>query len=294
MPAEQLEEMGLDPEQVLREIRFLEAYAATAEAELRQIRAQSGQHRLQEDPAFTVAADLAATLRERGQWLLFFDQDRARQSLLQAGELFSVLGQPFGHFLQVVADEFGRNLPLRQLREGLRYVVEGPGEPDSVAGLWPLAHPQQQAYLLLAATGSERARESFGRLLASVLDSSPHDRGVAPVGALGTPLRHLWDTARHLYRAERRSVDVVASHLAGMCDRYGESMELARVNNFLWRHGAAPVDVGDIDLTGITALAVRRFGWEETVAALERSGGQRSRPMNTPPVRLGLDMGRPR
>ncbi len=222
MPAEQLEEMGLDPEQVLREIRFLEAYAATAEAELRQIRAQSGQHRLQEDPAFTVAADLAATLRERGQWLLFFDQDRARQSLLQAGELFSVLGQPFGHFLQVVADEFGRNLPLRQLREGL------------------------------------------------------------------------WDTARHLYRAERRSVDVVASHLAGMCDRYGESMELARVNNFLWRHGAAPVDVGDIDLTGITALAVRRFGWEETVAALERSGGQRSRPMNTPPVRLGLDMGRPR
>jgi hypothetical protein len=294
MPAEQLKSMGHDPEQVLRQVRFLEAYAATAELELREVLSQSEQQSIQEDPAFTIASDLATTLRERGQWLLFFDQEVARQSLFEAGELFGRLGQPFGYFLQVLAGASGRDLSLGRLGEGLSYVDKGLGRSDSPAEMWPLAHPQQQVYLLLAATGSEPARQEFGRLLGSVLDSSPHDRGVAPVGALGTPIRHLWDTARHLYRAEQRSVTVVASHLSTMSDRYAEAMDLARVNQFLWQRGAAPVDVGDIDLIGITALAVRRFGWEETVATLERSGGERSRPLDTPPVRLGLDLGRAR
>lgn len=291
MSAEQLQAMGLDPAQVLREIRFLEAYSTTTQAELTELTSQSSTESLQEDPAFTVAADLATALRERGQWLLFFDQERAQQSLLAAGRLFGRLGQPFGYFLQVIADE--SDLPLRRLAEGLEYVNDI-GEASSAVELWPLAHPQQQAYLLLAAAGSDEAREVFGGLLASILESSPHTRGVAPVGALGTPIRFLWDTARHLYRAEPKSVDVVASHLAVMGDRYIEAMELARVNQFLWRHGAAPVDVGDIDLAGITALAARRFGWKQTVAALESSGGQRSNPLKIPPVRLGLAIGRRR
>jgi hypothetical protein len=294
MPAEQLQEMGIDPAQVRREIQFLEAYASTAQAELSQILSQSKPQSLQEDPAFTVAADLATALRERGQWLLFFDQERAGESLFEAGRLFGRLGQPFGYYLQVIAGGLDRELPLRRLGTGLRYIDKGPGALDSAGEMWPLAHPQQQAYMLLAATGSERARKQFGPLLASVLHSSPHDQGVAPVGALGTPIRHMWDIARHLYLAERQSASVVASHLAAMSDRYAEAMELARVNQFLWQHGAAPVDVGDVDLTGITALAVRRFGLRATVSALEGSGQERLRLLDIPPVRLGLEMGRPR
>lgn len=294
MPDELLEELGLDPEQVQRQIRFLDAYVAMAEAELREVLSRAKQQSLQADPAFTVASDLATALRERGQWMLFFDHNHARKSLFQAGELFGRLGQPFGYFLQVVADAFRTDLPVRQIGDSLLYVSKGFGESDSAGNMWPLAHPQQQAYMVLAAAGSEPAREEFGRLLESVLDSSPNARGVAPVGALGTPIRHLWNTARHLYRAELRSVTVVASRLAAMADRYAEAMELARVNRYLWQHGAAPVDVGDIDLTGITALAVRRFGWQDTVAALERSSGERSRPLQMSPVRLGLEMESPR
>jgi hypothetical protein len=45
-------------------------------------------------------------------------------------------------------------------------------------------------------------------------------------------------------------------------------MTLATVNSYLWRNGAAPVDVGDIDISGVTAMAARVFGPDILEAAV--------------------------
>jgi hypothetical protein len=46
-------------------------------------------------------------------------------------------------------------------------------------------------------------------------------------------------------------------------------MELARANEYCWRNAAAPVDVGDVDIIGMTVIASRRFGLDRISDALD-------------------------
>ena len=90
------------------------------------------------------------------------------------------------------------------------------------------------------------------------------------------------------------SPQVVADHLAGMARRYAETMSLAQVNTHLWRHAAAPVDVGDIDVAGIAALAAHRFGVDTLLHSLQEAGVSAERhPIAMAPIEAGVDMAQP-
>lgn len=130
------------------------------------------------------------------------------------------------------------------------------------------------------------------RSLHSIAERSPNRQGVLPFGALGTPVRVVWDIGVRLLEPtgeNPESVDVVARHLIRLCSRYGEMMDLARVNDYLWDNGAAPVDVGDIDVMGITALCTSHFGFGEMTEAVVR-GGLDSSSVSFIPFDLGREM----
>jgi hypothetical protein len=45
-----------------------------------------------------------------------------------------------------------------------------------------------------------------------------------------------------------------------MADVYAEAINSAMANERLWFNAAAPVDVGDIDITAIALISARRLG----------------------------------
>src|SRR6266568_157366 len=101
-------------------------------------------------------------------------------------------------------------------------------------------------------------------------DQSPHRRGVAPIGSLGTPLRVYWDIARRFLDDEDdQTATIVARDLAGMATSYAETIDSAMANQRLWFNAAAPVDVGDIDTSAIAMIAARRLGSSLTRVHLE-------------------------
>lgn len=292
MAARHLEEMGLSEAQVRTTVGFLEAYANTGIRELAAVISDldgNSEHRheaLLAEPAFTIAADTATALCEAGRWMLYLDADATRSLLLRAGRQFLDIGQPYGAYLVETAggDDV---LPYAEM---LRRLADGTAD----ASEWPaLRHPQQQAYLMLAVAGSPQSGELRQQVIGA-LEASPNVSGVAPVGALGTPVRRLWDIARHLIVARPDSADVVAGHLASMARRYAESMALAQVNERLWRHGAAPVDVGDIDIAGVAALATRRFGAPAMAQGTRMAGLSVDRdPIALAPIEAGMDLALP-
>lgn len=282
MTAQNLQDMSLGLDQVQATVRFLEAYANTALAELEALHWSDGPvdrtpgpsgFPLTEEPAFSVAADAATSLREAGQWLLYLDPGRAADLLAHSGRLFRDMGQPFGLYLLAMTGDVDRDPPYAMVGKMLDVVGRGWTAADDGPDAWPaLRHPQQQTYLLLAAAGSRPLRDEFRYPLEQITENSVHRRGVLPVGALGTPIRYLWDVARHLAAERPESVRVVSQHLVGMCRRYAETMALAQVNTYLWSNGAAPVDVGDVDIAGIAALTARRYGGDTVLGALGNAG----------------------
>ena len=295
--------MALSPERVRSTVRFLEAYANTALSELDSALGNTDEEvgtdrrsSLAEDPAFSIAADAATALREAGQWMLYLDSTRAQYFLARSGHLFHDIGQAFGTYLVVVSGEWNHDPPYQVFSQALEAVSRRSAGAEDDEVVWPsLRHPQQQAYLLLAGGGSAAISREFGVSLTQIMETSIHREGVTPVGALGTPIRQLWNVARHLVRAGPGALPAIARHLAGMCQRYAETMELAQVNSYLWRHGAAPVDVGDIDIAGIATLTARRFGGEPLLQALEQTGLSSERsPIALAPVEAGLALADPR
>lgn len=291
------EALQLDREQARRAADFYESWAASA--------AQLGDPRGGEtspsgaDGAGVAAgldwaaqADAATALRLAGQWAMLFDVRRAHTLLAAAGRLLHTLGQGFGTFLMVA---YGAETPdasevasrVRRLTELLRQdddeAIPGSGEPPPA----PLLHPQQQAYLLVGASGmtgrphrfeSGMAR-SYGdarmdrmtaqlRCLAS---ESPHRRGVVSVGALGTPIQVYWNIASHLLRDEPGATGAIVGHLRGMAERYAEAVTFAMANERLWFHGAAPMDVCDIDITALALIAARSLGIRRVKSALREA-----------------------
>jgi hypothetical protein len=291
MAERHLRAMDLDPDQVGATVRFLRAYANTGLSELDAVLTATEEGSILRDPAFTIAADAATVLREAGQWMLYLDPEQAQLLLSRAGGLFLRLGQPFGAYLVEVAGVAQEELPYQEMLQELAVAQR---ERDDADVRWPpLRHPQQQAYLMLALTGTPTAQVSSDRV-ARVLETSTYADGVVPVGALGTPIRRLWDIARHLLARRPESPYVIAGHLTGMARRYEEAMALAQVNRYLWSHGAAAVDVGDIDIAGVTALTARRFGAQVVLGSLEEAGMSAERnPIGMAPIEAGLALAEP-
>jgi hypothetical protein len=147
--------------------------------------------------------------------------------------------------------------------------VSTPDEPEVRPGL---RHPQQQAYLLLA-LAAERELPSRARddLLAVCGNAGRQHEGHA-IGALGLPLWRYWRAAELLLRGELSTL--AAEVLVPLDHRYTDVTRGARSNSYLWDNAASPVDVVDLEIVGLVALAVRRFG------AAEVENATRVRPMS--------------
>jgi hypothetical protein len=244
------------------------------------------------DMQWALTVEMASTLRQAASWAMYFDISRARSLLYRAGYLYQSADLAFGSFLLTIAgsppiNQFQRDVAMLALLHGQ---ADEPGRPESSNSRYsleipgPLYHPQQQTYLLLACAGmadrlDDSRRQAFApeeeadprRPLREIAAESPNLQGVLPFGSLGTPVRVAWDIGAHLLRPRNAdSLDIVARHLAGLYRRYDEMMNLAMVNNHLWEHAAAPVDVGDIEVIGITALSISHFGRSTFTEAVGR------------------------
>jgi len=245
---------------------FFERYARTVLASLPTPFANS-RYPYAEEPYFSIAAEAADSLREAAQWaLLLRDAGNAARLLAEAGALYLRMGLPYGLYLLTAAGVRHQQSELNMFADQLQRAtsltrpadqeqpIPDPGRDGDLAVL----QPQQQAYLVLAASGSLVVAERSAEELATLLYTSPLRDGVLEVGALGTPIRELWEIAIQLSQQEP-DVKPIAAQLSRMADRYSGAMELAQTNDYLWENGAAPVDVVDLEIAGIAAIAARRL-----------------------------------
>jgi hypothetical protein len=307
MARRDLEELNLDLGRVRSRTDFLESYANTTGRELENLlqteappAASEGSTEGREEN-WILTMEAASVLREAASWAVYFDVDRAIMLLNRSGSLYQSVEMAFGSFLLTVAgvpplDELSSDIGLLARLHGQANAAGPATIPDS------LYHPQQQAYLLLACAGMadkdtgyrrfQAAGESsrYRQTLHAIAAGSPIRQGVLPFGSLGIPVRVPWDIGVHLLQeSDPESLDVVARYLALLCRRYAETMELATVNDYLWSHAAAPVEVGDIEIIGIAALAAAHFGSEEITASIARLG-VRTEDISFIPLRLGSEI----
>ncbi|MGX4691210.1 hypothetical protein [Streptomyces sp. JNUCC 63] len=286
--------LQIDPDQARRTADFFESYANTVSRGLYGPPQGDGPDTgasVSDVPGWEVRVDTSTSLRLAGQWAMLFDTERARRLLSAAGGILHDLGHGFGTYLLVAYAAEPPN--LSQVASRIE-MMTGRHRPDGeVRGDGPLpeplSHPQQQAYLLVAAAGMVRNSEAghaapgktdveldeyaaryvrIERHLQLLLSRSPHRRGVATVGALGTPIRVYWDIASRLLRSGPGATDSVIGHLRTMAQRYSTAVDLAMANKRLWFNGAAPVDVCDVDITALALIAARALGVDHFRSAL--------------------------
>lgn len=125
-----------------------------------------------------------------------------------------------------------------------------------------LRRPQQQAYWLLAGATLAHARveEPLRERVADLLRYSPNRYGGAPVGALGIPTATMWRAAGWFTDSPDAGARGLADLLGDLARRYEESVRPAMANTYLWENGAAPVDVGNVDIAALTLSGYLVFG----------------------------------
>lgn len=297
MAGEHLREMGLAEDRVTAAADFLEAYAGTCLLEsgltepIPPVAAVSPSEPDQdpEDTSWVPVAEAATALREAGQWMLLLDPSRARDLLARSGNLYSNQGYGYGTFLLAATGWTPQPPSYEPFASWLPAISAAIAGLDSLLPA-PLQHPQQQAYAALAGAGLAPVAQQYRSFLERAISSS--HSGVVPVGALGTPVRTFWDIAETLLSGTTpTSALTIAHYVEAMAQRYRESMTLAQVNNHLWTNVAAPVDVGDVDIAGITAIAVRRFGLSAMEAAFNRPDSPQD-TISRAAVDVGLDLAR--
>ena len=212
MAARHLETLQLERDKVETAADFFEAYATHVLSQL-----EAG---VAEEVGLV---DAASSLRAAGQWAMFFDPRRAARLFTQSARIWHDLGYGFGTFLLAAiapnfldrGDLISRLTQMAETYSPERVTQQPSAERHEMPE--PLLHPQQQAYLLLAGAAMWRRLEIPLNLLRIVGDQSPHRRGVAPIGALGTPLRIYWEIARNfLDNDDEKTAGLVARNLASM------------------------------------------------------------------------------
>jgi hypothetical protein len=266
---EHLGVLGISAEQALRAAEFQIACAAAAIAEAEESEPNP-------DRDWVLRMDAASALRDAAQWMMLIQPARAIRSLESAGRIYADHGFGYGAFLQA-----GAGRPPEVDVEVMMEVLRPANRPREIPA--PLQHPQQQVYLLLA---SAAAGNIPRQVLSGMAREAPQSLGVVPVGALGVPLRRYWEMALHLLDGDPA---VVVRHLEVMSTSYAESTSLAMTNDYLWRSGAAPVDVVDLDIALITVIAMRAFGPDRMGRAVGGAGDRLPARARTP-MELGQEL----
>lgn len=242
-----VERLGIDPKQALRNADFYESYARLMERDVEQ--------------SETALMEMASALRDAGQWAMPVDRERGEALLTQAGSCWHQLGHGFGSllltaFAPALLSPIDLQDRLAQLLDYLRGA--GPGS-RGVELPHALTFPQQQVYLVIAAAcvpGVELPED-----LVQISRWPQHAQGVTPVGALGTPIRAYWRIADALFNGNAQvAARLVVEQLAKQAAAYGERIELGRTNKWLWSHGAAPVDLVDLDILSVGVSTARKLG----------------------------------
>jgi len=281
MALRHLETLQLEPDRVEKAVDFFEAYASFIQSPSSGITGESA------------LVDAASSLRAAGQWAMLINPQRAMTLFTTSARIWHRLGYGFGTYLLAAfaPDQLNRYEMINQLTALAQpYVRRQLAFTERQELPEPLLHPQQQVYLLLAEAGMSRQMELPVDVLQTFADQSPHRRGVVPIGSLGTPMRVYWDISRHLLESsdERAAVGVVRD-IAGMSRSYAEKIDSAMVNQKLWFNAAAPVDVGDVDISAITMIAVRRLGFDRMRARLRSTASNLSSVARIP-VELAIEM----
>ncbi|MFF8015924.1 hypothetical protein [Streptomyces sp. NPDC007929] len=274
-----LEPLRLSAEQVSTAADFHEAYA----------RLVLGEAESDERPGAPALIEAASAYRLAGQWRLLVEPRRAvRGALAQAAGLFTRSGLTFGAYLRASLAPRGVERPTS---DGWtrRLLTEGPGtsEPDGL-----LDHPQQQTYLLLACAMLAGDDPAARDRLTAFATESPHRVGVVPVGSLAMPVRTFWGLALNLLEDGDRAAESYAATLAELSRAYAKSVDLAMANELTWSKAAAPVDVADLDVIGVVAMGVRRFGGRTMRRLLAETVGELPAVARVPWA-IGMTVARP-
>jgi hypothetical protein len=281
MAARHLQALQLEPDRIEIAADFFEAYASFV---------QSSSSDLTRENALM---DAASSLRAAGQWAILLDPERAVSLFRVSAQIWHRMGYGFGTFLLAAfaPGELSYGEMVDRLNRIAQPYTQDNIQADSQQGLLePLLYPQQQVYLLLAETGMSRQMDLPAGVIRSFADQSPHRRGVAPVGSLGTPLRVYWDIARHFLDSnDDRTAALVARTLSEMARSYAEAIDSAMANERLWFNAASPVDVGNIDTAAISMVAARRLGFDLTRQHLE-SVTDNLNPIARVPLELAIEM----
>jgi hypothetical protein len=285
-----LETLRLTRARVESRVQFLVSYAATCERER-----DVGHAFSDGDPAaepkgrpltgerrWNRQLEAASSLCEGGQWAMLIDPSRAFDLWRRAGRLYREVGLGFGYFLSVItsdvdpeSDEAGTlkltvatlateaaRLAERRPRIGFIYLEGENGRRFVPAITEETQYAQQQAYWLLAAAtfGGQYGDESLTPSVADLLEHSPNRYGADPVGALGIPIETVWRAADALTQPPDSGSPTLAATLGELARRYAVSIRPAMENSYLWQNGAAPVDVGSVDIAALTLSGHLVFG----------------------------------
>ena len=252
-----LRHLNLTPDRVREQAEFFASYAQMLERQRpTDARGDVWGRVANPGPQWLGSATLASTYRLAAQYAALVDMRRAAELAIRAALAYLDAGLPFGLFLVVglLDDELLRDgFVLPTLRSLLS---EGSTDPA-------LADPVQQAYLLLTAASRPWLQDNLrGTLDAIVRNLDAHD--LQPIGPQSIPLVMYLNLARTMLSNELGDTEVrtVGDQLAAMGRTQAASLRSAMRNQYLWEHGAAPVNVVDFEYVAMYGLAMRhRPGW---------------------------------
>ncbi|MEV4508137.1 hypothetical protein AB0K00_04175 [Dactylosporangium sp. NPDC049525] len=247
--------LGLTADRIDTTVTFWESYARLAlSGEIRGNRSDLDE------------LEAASALRRAGQWAMITDAARATNLLTRSGTLWHRHGHGFGTFLLATyaPTELSRTQMSERVAQLLRVLDRGPaatGVQQDAAVPDALQYPQQQAYLLMAAAADPRLGDGQRAELVAVASEAWQRGGTAPIGALGVPLRLYWTAALSLLQRDRDAAAQALSRSFGsLATAYNEAIESAMANTYLWQHTTSEVDVGNVDLVGLTVITARQHG----------------------------------
>jgi hypothetical protein len=294
------ERLNLDLEHFQRRVQFLVAYAATCDADASALSHQdAGDQRSIEHAIWAAQTDAASSIAEAAQLATVYAPDLAVQLFDNAGERFFSLGYAYGLFLRATAGQWDDAEHIEDFERGIGWCEtlggRGSGGTSPIRIPSPWHAPQQQAYFVLAVAGSPAVVRYLGERTAQFAADSPHHRGVVAMGALGTGLHRFWDAALQIIRVAgsptdgpAESIRAIVEDLTTMIPAYEERMTLARANTYLWSNLASPVNVADIEIVAITAMATRAAPGPMQEALRTRLN--QMSPLARVPVELGMEL----
>lgn len=250
-----LRELDLEPEVVQAQADFYVAYARRLESAQRPRRQGPGTvwtDLADSNPPWGGEAILASTYRMAAQYLALTAPQRAGEMAIRAAMAYLRARLPFGALLVVgLLDE-------RMLVDA----VASTRALDLIRNMIsqrPTDDPVQRTYLLLTALAKPWLRQEYDNSIGILLQGlRPHT--LQPIGALGRPLAGYLRLAEAMAQSERgasRIFDVVDDTVGASARSQAESLRAAQRNRYLWRHGASPLDIVNLEDVALNGLIMR-------------------------------------